>query len=494
MQQQAFDIGDEYDYRGFGADRTNIFDERGEFYSWQQLATLRGKYLVSDIDMFAAHLIRQNAPIHILSNKSATIIKISLNKAEFVSLQRFGYPVSTGSGEYGAKCSSELRRWLAANDWRLRTSLGSTGLYDVLPIFLGEKKIGRNAIWLQEWRAKKLATLSLAGREYAEAGIYHAYSYDINSAYGAIAATTALPYPPRMRIINPDTIGKSLYYIRLYNGALKCAIRLPSDRYGLLPTKTADGLNWNQQGGLVRGVYTTNEIRYALECGASLVGVDWLMYSTTNGDYLAPFVQAAYEEKLAAEQDRDVTGRRFWKLLINGTIGRFAASGDLFTCERLPYGVPVTAKPPRGYSGFLPIDLDTIFLTKPFRYKSAGSNRLWTAIIVSEQRCQLHREATRCNAIYCDTDSIVSLQDCSTILNIGDGLGQWNSVGNGKITIRGAKQYASDWSRAKARGIPAAVAESFVLGEQVTFSRRRSWRADALGDSLTITTEARKRL
>lgn len=489
MNTSQLTLFDSYDYRGFGADNIGIYDNDGMLYSWPDLARLQGKYLVADMDMFAAHLIRDNAPVHILANHNGHIVKVVLNNSEYVSLERFGYSLRQ-SGVAGARYASSMRAWLAMNGWRLRSSLGSTGLYDVLPSFLHLRKIGRKAMWLQDWRAKMLEPLSLAGREYAIPGSYsRAYSYDVNSAYGSVCMDTPLPYPPRLKVFRPTKPKEAYYYIRLFNGAAKVRVNLPDDTYGILATKTKEGLDWNNSGGIVEGTYTTNELRYAIELGATIEHCDWIMYANTNDTYLADFVEAAYDEKLAAEIDGDMIGRKFWKLLINATIGRFSASGGLVLCERLPYGQRLPRKAPKGYLGFMPINLDTIFLTKPAKIANLGSNRLWTAIIVSEQRCRIHRAATVNRAIYVDTDCIITLEPAN--LAVGSQLGQWSHKGAGRVDIRAPKVYNGTWEQAHARGIPAAVAAAFVAGETVTFSRRRSWRVAEPGAEEVVTLEAR---
>ncbi len=478
MRQSRLDLGDLPCF-GLAADHQQIVSSQGDdLTDWQKLAGLHGRALVSGIDEAATLLLRQRAPLQIMANSRQEIIKLKMGHIELVSMERFGYKrTQLSTVKYGAKLAADLRAWLDDQGWKLRTSLGSTGLYDVLPAFLERRKVPGASLWLQRWRSELVAGLSLAGREYSEPGNYPtADCYDIQSAYGACCLNTDLPLPTRMKIERDVTPGRlSRYYCWKRAGVARCTVNLPPDRYGLLLTEAkGGGIDYHQGGGIVSGVWTLNELNYAVELGATIEAVEWVMSSTVQGPFLAEFAAACYDEKLAAQRDGDRAGREFWKLLLNGTIGRIAAQGGIFNAELVPWGQKLI-KPPAGYDGLLVV-MPFLLKTKNVNLPGNG-NRIWTAIIVSEQRVRMHRAATACNAFYLDTDALICAPGrADGLLSLGESMGQWDKKGSGFVEVHATKMYRSEWDRPKARGIPKALANAFLAGQPVQFARRHSWR------------------
>jgi len=463
----------------FGADNRGIWRNDGEdFTNWRALAGLpsssrRGsKWLVADIDKFLAHLLHQRAPVTALTSGSDhMVIKLALGTQEFISLQRFGFE-TTAKGLYGAKRAAELRLWLQENGWKLRTSVGGCGFYDVLPVETG---LSSWAMQLHERIAPYLSSLCLAGREYCEPGIYDAVEhYDIKSAYAACARDLRLPEPRSTALIKPRTTADALRIIRTKNGAAHVKIVVPADKYGILPQTGENGIDWTQEGGTLDGVWTTIEIRYALSLGARLIRCDWCIVASKEENYLASFAESSFAEKESAKAAGDAVGGKFWKRLFNGTVGRLAADGEINTAHLVPYARPVVPVP-AGFDGILAYYPYHFWLKKE-TFPGAG-NRLWTALVVSEQRARLHAALTLSSAVYAFTDSLICLPN-RFVGRCGGDLGQWELQGQGNATIRNVGTYKIGNQPAHARGIEAAAAEAALLGQPLIMNRVRKWAVD----------------
>jgi hypothetical protein len=460
----------------FGADDVGIWRNDGEDYTnWRALAGLpRGswrnsRWLVADIDKLFAHLLHQRAPVvALVVGESRLIVKVLLGNHEFVSLQRFGYE-SSAKGAYGAGHAAELRYWLSSNGWKLRTSVGGCGYYDVLPF---EAKLTQWSIQVPKALAADFSPLCMAGREYCEPGEYaDTEHYDIKSAYAACAARLMFPEPLTLAKVKPRTLPDARRLIARKNGAARVKMRVPPDTYGILPLTTPTGIDWTRQGGVIDGTWATNELRYAIGLGAELLQCEWVIIGASEANYLESFAIGAFEEKEAAKSDRDLVGARFWKRLFNATVGRLAAEGDVYTAHLVPYGTHAVP-PPRKMSGIMCFH-PYFFWLRSEHYPGNG-NRLWTGIIIAEQRTILHRALTLSNGLYGFTDSVICRKgDFSE--EIGTSLGMWEKQGQGKAIIRNVGTYQVGEGQIHARGIEAAAAEAALLGEPIKLERRRKW-------------------
>lgn len=465
----------------FGADDTGIWRNDGEDYTnWQSLAGLprssryNGRWAIADLDKAFAHLLAQRAPVKALvTGDDKLLVKVMLGNHEFVSIQRFGYE-SGSSGLYGARHAAQLRNWLYQNEWKLRTSVGGCGYYDLLPALTS---LGQWGIQVPKAMLEYLKPLCMAGREFCIPGEHHnTVHYDVKSAYASCAATMPLPDPKTLGKMKPRTLGDARRIIRTRNGASMVTIKLPCDEYGILPIMTEYGLDWLCDGGEITGIWTTNEIAYAISLGAELKRCEWIIIGATEDYYLKDFALAAYDEKEAAKSVGDAVGGRFWKRLFNATLGRLAADGDVWTAHAVPYGKQVVPLP-KGASGVL-CHFPYHFWLKREIYPGNG-NRLWTALVIAEQRTRLHGALTRSHALYGFTDSVICKQgDFSE--PIGKSIGQWEKQAEGSAIIRNVGTYQVGDGIAHARGIEAASAAAAVLGEEITIERTRKWQLSTI--------------
>jgi len=465
----------------FGADNQGIWRNDGEDYTnWQALAGLprssryNGRWAVADLDKFFAHLLAQRAPVTALvTGDDRLLCKVGVGNHEFVSIQRFGYE-SGAKGAYGAQHAAELRLWLHDNQWKLRTSVGGCGFFDVLPALTA---LGQWGIQVPGPLVSFLKPLCMAGREFCIPGEYnHTEHYDIKSAYASCARDLSFPEPKTLGRVIPRTKGDAMRIIRTRNGAAMITIRLPVDEYGLLPVTTPYGIDWMCDGGTVSGTWANNEIAYAIGLGAELIKCEWVIIGACEGKYLEEFALSTFEEKEAAKSANDLAGGRFWKRLFNATLGRLAAEGDVWTAHLVPYGK--TAVPlPKGATGLL-CHHPYIFWLRREVYPGNG-NRLWTAIVIAEQRARHHAALTRSKALYGFTDSVIC-RSGDFHETIGQQIGQWELKAQGSAIIRNVGTYQIGDGEPHARGIEAASAAAAVLGEPIVISRERKWHLATL--------------
>lgn len=461
------------DWLAFGADSGGIYGSDGRYRSAAEISFLRGRFLCWGLDLAVGHALREGLNLRILATSDDRIVRATLGRCELVDLEAFGIR-GPMSGEAGATIGSALREFVARSGWKLRSSLGGIGVYDVLPGFLRKAGIpGDAAMKIRGWREPVLSGLLMAGREYSEPGFYRdCYHYDINSAYGYQAQILELADVRRLRVERPSLRAFRNYWLNKHGIAI-CSVRIPEDRYGLLPVRGAEqDVDYPAEGGEFTGTWTLNELRYAVERGAEILRIDVVMASTVGRRYLSEFAEWCYDEKLAAQQVGDQVARTFWKQLLNSTIGRIAATGGLYELSPVPWGTWIDRPVPPNSS--LLIVGERQFQARNIGLPGAG-NRLWTAQIISGQRVRLHQALSEFGGIYAFTDSIISTRPLP--LNVGQGLGEWSEQGSGSVRILGVGTYQPSWGRARARGIPAAVASSYIAGETVQFERRHSWRS-----------------
>jgi len=269
--------------------------------------------------------------------------------------------------------------------------------------------------------------LPMNGREFVRPGhhpnMLHA---DRNAAYSACCVDFQLPvgYFLRKRFDVPTATFYAM--LRRSEGGfgffkVECLADIPVQ--GVLPVKSPNGriVYPGSQGERFEGVWTFNEVQYALSIGYRVESVWWLWHSPVSFSFLSDIAMELWDRRESAEG----TARCVWKGLASRLIGGLAMQrGSIITLTKggthQAYGE---------------------LWHRATRSPGVLSNRLHAAYIVAEQRIALHKVLVQAgNPVYAFTDSVVC-EDLPDI-SVGTGLGEWKVLGEPRTyEVRGLGQY-----------------------------------------------------
>lgn len=237
---------------------------------------------------------------------------------------------------------------------------------------------------------------------------------DVNSMYPSIMATQPLPLLVDSRFTHdlPDT-GEGFALVDL---------EVPDTEYPPLP------FMWNKlyfPTGRWIGSFVLSELRYAMSVGVKLHRVLGCVHFPASALVLGEYARDLYARRVATQ---DPVERLAYKTLMNSLYGKFGQSGEVIRfCPSwdeagtpTPLGWRVERAPgkPAGYA-----------------------NMLWAAYITAGARIRLHQLLTTYEAIYCDTDSVMTTRPVEACGDLGalnlKYVAEW-------VEIRAPKVYATD--------------------------------------------------
>ena len=283
-----------------------------------------------------------------------------------------------------------------------------------------------------------------------------AYKYDVNSLYPyAMVGPIPVEYLGRTRSI-PDDDRRI--------GFFRADVHLPDTYIPALPIMTGESRLYFPVGAIT-GVWTSMEIRRAIEDGAAVRVRDGVVFATDS--IFDEFVADIYTRKAEAEASGDFGKRLIFKLLANSLYGKFGQRRD----RRVYIDDPGTAR------------LDADDPSSPAIWPLPGGAAYYitesdarhilphiSASITARARLTMLdrlRDAVPC--WYTDTDSVITTRKLET----GDGLGEWKLEGIGSFQAHGLKEYS--WNdEIKIKGLPRQdleIARRYLNGEQVAFRR-----------------------
>lgn len=238
----------------------------------------------------------------------------------------------------------------------------------------------------------------------------------------------------------------------------------------VLPVRRKDGLLF--PNGRFSGIWSSFELGRFLQEGGKIVRVKraWTSLGTISGifdDYVDEFFRRKRTEK-------DPFRRLVWKLLLNSLYGRFGIKGRMSVVKRvdescLGKDIPL-------------LELKTgLYMVKDVGSTPEFSNPLIAGTITAHARLRLFDglKAAGKDAVYCDTDSVVSTADLSGRIAVGDGLGEWGL----EMSADGAEIIAPKVYRAgekvRAKGFKVKTVtdfETLVSEKRFTEERPVKWR------------------
>lgn len=256
--------------------------------------------------------------------------------------------------------------------------------------------------------------LLMGGREFAVPGRFPSmYHIDRNSAYPAIARNFALPVPFHIRV-STKPLAKELKRILDWGegfGKFKFCLREDIPHQGVLPIRSGGYEYPRHRGDVVAGVWTLNEVRYALSFDYEIIDCEFVYFSYINEMYMRQYMSDCIRQRQAAET---VVEQAIYKALANKLLGRLGMRSDAKPIRLL-------RKNPVGGSFAYAGELWDISSVPAPNWRL---NRLHSAIVVAEQRNALHNAILKSvNPVYAFTDSLVAAG--LPPVEIGGEVGSW---------------------------------------------------------------------
>lgn len=225
--------------------------------------------------------------------------------------------------------------------------------------------------------------------------------YDINSMY-AKAMLNRFPDTKSLFVSRQPTLAQ----IWKYEGVVKCQVETPKDMYyPLLPKRHDTKLIFPL--GKWTAWYSIPELRAALKLGYKITPLFAYFYNKTYRPF-SEFVKFFYKKRLS-----DPKNSLVYKIISNSLYGKFAQKWDTETEYTLLDDLP------RLPSGFVKSIGDYAIIEKPGT-PAEFVNPIFSIYTTAYARILLYEYLTKYEAVYCDTDSIITHRRVKT----GTALGQ----------------------------------------------------------------------
>lgn len=297
--------------------------------------------------------------------------------------------------------------------------------------------------------------------------------YDITSLYPFAQRQTRFPHPNHLKmLLYPPLSGSWL----LWEGVVACRVWVPDGFIPPLPSRVESRLFFPT--GELSGVWTIREIVFAILQGCRLTQVDWVLGSPVVFNPFERFVDQLFALRQTYLIDNPVRANLV-KLILNSLYGRFGLNPDSPLTKMVPILEDTDLLPLQGYrtrelAGYLVAYGEVKTARLP-----AYVNALFAAQVTAEGRIMLQEglQLAGQDAVYCDTDSVMTTGQIPT----GDDLGDFRLVaGPLRADLIGPKEYALEdiygSTKAVVKGIPEALAHEYMVKGFARFSRALSVR------------------
>ena len=297
--------------------------------------------------------------------------------------------------------------------------------------------------------------------------------YDITSLYPFAQRQTRFTHPNHLKmLLYPPLSGSWL----LWEGVVACRVWVPDGFIPPLPSRVESRLFFPT--GELSGVWTIREIVFAILQGCRLTQVDWVLGSPVVFNPFERFVDQLFALRQTYLIDNPVRANLV-KLILNSLYGRFGLNPYSPLTKMVPILEDTDLLPLQGYrtrelAGYLVAYGEVKTARLP-----AYVNALFAAQVTAEGRIMLQEglQLAGQDAVYCDTDSVMTTGQIPT----GDDLGDFRLVaGPLRADLIGPKEYALEdiygSTKAVVKGIPEALAHEYMVKGFARFSRALSVR------------------
>jgi len=246
--------------------------------------------------------------------------------------------------------------------------------------------------------------------------------YDINSLYPSVMIDSEYPVP--QSITKPKH--PKLKWIEKYEGVSRVHIIAPKMKYPILPVKIKGKLCFPY--GEFEGVYNHNELRYAISKGYHILEIkEQIVYKKTFKPF-KEYVKTLYDLRLKYKSEKS-SYEKVVKLYMNSLYGKFAQ--HFVEDTKIINTSTMTTQEKKEFFNFLSnskIDQNK-FAIKDEKYiittkEDSNSNfsfPILASYTTSYARIKMHPYIENYNALYMDTDSIMTYEKLDkTSKDLGD--------------------------------------------------------------------------
>jgi len=304
-------------------------------------------------------------------------------------------------------------------------------------------------------------------------------AYDVTSLYPALMRVIEFPLPQRMRVELKPTMGGEW---ENWEGIAYAVIEMPDYFIPLLPYRKEKRCFFPT--GRMEGAWPIRELLRAVDYGAVLRKVEWVLGAEDTFNPFARFVEDLYRTRQYYLDEGSINSNII-KLLLNSLYGRFGLipEGGLYNLVHLDGSVDLSE-----YEGYTTHVINNqVFaygMIREIRYPDYA-NVFFSAQVTGHGRIFLLDELVRQGeqVVYCDTDSILT----RGTIAIQDGLGGWRcTMEGGTADLISPKEYALHnavlGDRYHAKGIPDSLAAEYIKTGSARF-----YRAIGLREALNST-------
>ncbi len=292
--------------------------------------------------------------------------------------------------------------------------------------------------------------------------------YDVTSLYPYVQARARFPYPGRLKFeLSPLRVSGWIEWEGVAQLHLRVSERFIPD----IPYRFDNRLFFPT--GEVSGLWTILEAREALKQGVEIISTDWVLGSPVTFNPFDEFIETLFELR----QGYIISGSsaaNVVKLILNSLYGRFGLNPDHGLYQLVDIGAVPDWEALGGYETHTINGKDYAYgpmkATRPPDYV----NVLFAAQITAAGRVKLLDELRNQGeqAVYCDTDSILTRGTIET----GAGLGDWRlELPDVTADLLGPKEYALHNSvvgdQYIVKGVPEEVARAYFHDGAARFSR-----------------------
>ena len=242
-------------------------------------------------------------------------------------------------------------------------------------------------------------------------GLFHNVNYyDFNSLYPSVMYANEYPDPNFQRISHENI----LTYIKNFEGTSKVTIYIPKSDVQPLPFHYNGRMLFPY--GTITGRWSHIELRNAINNGCIIKKVYKTIYYTKMANPFKEFVQDMYSKRVIFKQEGNPM-ELVVKLMMNSLYGKF---GEKFDNKGVfVHRDAITIKQLDEATSYRP-EGDYYCLSED-RPPKAHCIPIWAIYVTSYARLKLyHMLKKHPNAIYCDTDSIITPDIIETSDKLGD--------------------------------------------------------------------------
>lgn len=308
-----------------------------------------------------------------------------------------------------------LQRGINQLGGQLKITSASTSL-DTFRRAYQEEPMIKEEYLIGEWVTKFIFEGYYGGRTevFSRGVVRGANYYDVNSLYPHVMRRQ-LPKPQSVRVIDEPCIA----YIKDYEGVSRVTVVCPDMKYPLLPYRLDGKLLFPT--GEFTGTYNHIELRKALELGYEILLVEKQIIYTETFTPFKEYIEDLYAKRLQYKRMGSPM-EQVTKLLMNSLYGKFAQKRrEDFEIKNPEHFTDEEEK--AFYAGEFEEGYDfkngILMRGEEKEFKGKHSFPILSSYITSHARLVMYEYITSYDAIYTDTDSIITRHAIPT----GDALG-----------------------------------------------------------------------